>query len=85
MITLKELRVKYGITQKIIAKDLGISCSVYGMKERVITPFTDNEKKIIADIFDMKIKDIDFEPKRRPTCIIVNSIGGRLTTLGQFK
>ena len=85
MITLKELRVKYGITQKTIAKDLGISCSVYGMKERVITPFTDNEKKIIADIFDLKVKDIDFEPKRRLTDIIVNSIGGRLTTLGQFK
>lgn len=55
------------------------------MKERVITPFTDNEKKIIADIFDLKVKDIDFEPKRRLTDIIVNSIGGRLTTLGQFK
>lgn len=69
MITLSDLRVKYQLPISMIAKDLGISSALYSRKEKNIVPFTDAEVKILLDIFDMKFKEINWQPKRNSKLI----------------
>ena len=61
---LKRLRKEYkpkSLTQSDLAKVIHVSTATYIRKENGITPFAENEMKLISDFFDKKPTDIFFQ------------------------
>jgi DNA-binding XRE family transcriptional regulator len=58
---LKALRAKYRITQRDMAKRLGIAVSSYNQKENGLRDFTLTECKIISEILKHDPKTLFFE------------------------
>lgn len=56
--TLRELRNKYGLKQKDMAKLIGISVSSYNYKENGLSDFTLSEIKKIIEIFNESFENI---------------------------
>lgn len=52
------LRKRHGLSQKLMAKNLGISDTQYGLKERGIYEFTSDEMFKASELFDERIEDI---------------------------
>lgn len=57
---LKSLRALKGLDQKNIAKILNISVTSYSLKENGKKPFTLQEAKLLADLFNKTIDEIFF-------------------------
>lgn len=57
---LKAYRQMFGFNQENVAKHLGISLHAYHNKETGKTPFTINEAKKLADLFETTVDDIFF-------------------------
>ncbi len=52
------LRKRHGLSQRIMAKKLGMSDTQYGLKERGIYEFTSDEMFEASELFGERIEDI---------------------------
>lgn len=52
------LRKRHGLSQSDMAKNLGMSMTQFGLKERGLYEFTSDEMFKASELFDEKIEDI---------------------------
>ena len=61
--TLKELRARKNLTQKEVAKDLGISCQTYNSWEKDVSNVAIGKVNALADYYGVAISQIIFSPE----------------------
>lgn len=61
--SLRELRARHCLTQKQVAKDLGISYQTYCLWEKDISMVAVSKVQAVADYFGVPLGQISFTPK----------------------
>lgn len=61
--TLKELRARKNLTQKEVAKDLGISAQTYNAWERDVSGVSVSKVQALAEYFGVSLGQIIFLPR----------------------
>lgn len=61
--SLKELRARKNLTQKQVAKNLGVSVQTYNSWEKDISNVAVSKVQLIANFYGVKIDEIFFEMK----------------------